>query len=475
MADSNEQQRSRVSRRKVLGVGSAFAAGLVLAACSSSKSASPAASTTTTPASTDPKDIAAAAYTFGYPLVLMDVTRQAAGPANEFAHALGLPTPTEKSVVRLNLDTLYSQAWLDLRAEPLVLQVPGMDGGRYWLMQLMDVWTNTRHNPSSVHPQTGGGAPYTYLVTGPGWSGTVPDGMTRLDMPTGTAWLLGRVQVNGAQDEPAVRALQQRLQLVPLSAWQRGERTAPSRPYTPDPAAVPPPKQVAGMDGTTFFNRMCALMAANPPASEDAPALARFATIGVKPGATVDNSNADALNGAAARAKSGAVGFNLPGSTNENGWSFNTKIGSYGTDYALRAVTAAVGLGANLPEDAIYPSVNGKADDNGTPIRYRLHFPAGQLPPVDAFWSLTVYDADSYLVPNAADIDSVGHLVPVVKNADGSVDLAVQSADPGNSVPQGNWLPIPATGTFSLSMRLYAPQQQALNGDWKPPALTKQG
>lgn len=466
----------RLSRRWVLGMGTAVVAGFGLAACGSdSKDAS--APTTGAP-SADPKDVAAEAYTYGYPLVLMDVTRVSTVVTNKFVNAVALPTPENKQVVRVNLDTLYSQAWLDLRAEPMVLQVPAMDGNRYWLMQIMDAWSNTRHNPSSVRPQASKGVetpPYTYLVTGPDWKGEVPNGMTQLAMPTGTAWVIGRIQVDSEQDIGQVRALQDQLKLVPVSAWLRGETDSRGVPIPTNSAMTPPPKQVAAMDGPTFFNRMCALMAANPPAPEDAAALERFAKIGIKPGATVDNLSADMLTSGADKAKTQIPQYQDPKSKNENGWQFATDLGTYGTNYALRARTAAQALGANLPEDSVYPSIFGNADNNGAPVRYRIHFAAGQLPPVDAFWSITAYDGDSYLVPNPAKIYAIGHTRPVVKNPDGSVDLAVQSEDPGASVPQGNWLPIPASGKFSLSMRLYAPKQQALDGTWRVPALAPAG
>ncbi|RDI49424.1 DUF1254 domain-containing protein [Nocardia mexicana] len=462
--DGNGEVRggARVPRRWALGVGALALGSLGLAACTRSDGGAQDSGD-----DSDVKSIATDAYVFGYPMVLMDATRASAGPANQFANATTLPTPADRQVVRLNLDTLYSQAWLDLSAEPLVLQVPEMPGNRYWLMQIMDAWSNTRHHPSSVEPDSP--APFTYLVAGPGWSGTVPEGMTRLDMPTPVAWVLGRIQVNGRGDLDAVRALQDRLKLVPLSAWLRGETAATGRPATA--AATPPPKQVEAMDGRAFFDKLCALMATNPPAPEDAPAMQRFATIGITPGGTVDQP-AEVLDAAVGQARTGIPDYSDPDTKHQNGWTFSTDLGAYGTNYPLRARTAWQGLGANLAADAVYPSLFGKADENGTAVQYRLHFPPGQLPPVAAFWSLTAYDADSYLVPNQADIHAVGHEFPVVPNSDGSVDLAIQNADPGTTVPRGNWLPIPPAGNFSLTMRLYAPHRSAIEGTWQPPKLT---
>ncbi|WP_040806707.1 DUF1254 domain-containing protein [Nocardia concava] len=459
-----------VSRRQALGLSAAVAAAIGLAACGKSSSSSTA--TSTTPASTDPKAVAADAYVFGFPLVLMDVTRETGGPANQFVHQ-NPPTPSEKQVVRLNLDTLYSQAWLDLRAEPMVVQVPEIEAGRYWLMQFMDAWTNTVHDPSSTNPRVVKGdatPPYTYLITGPGWQGSVPAGMTRLAMPTGTTWLLGRIEYKGDNDIQNVRALQERLKLAPLSVWNADPAAVQGGPGAQPAGGGSPAQMVAQMDGPTFFNRMCAVMALNPPAPEDADAVKRFATIGITAGGNVSTAPADMLTAAATEARKGIAGYRDPKAQNQNGWTFDLNVGSYGTNYPLRAQVAAVGLGANLPRDAVYPTVNANAEGGS---RFRVTFAKDQLPPVGAFWSLTAYDAQSYLVQNPAGIYSVGHLVPLAPGPDGTVEIAVQSADPGPSVPAGHWLPIPESGQFSLTLRLYAPKDTVLNGKWQVPKLEK--
>ncbi|QIS10662.1 DUF1254 domain-containing protein [Nocardia arthritidis] len=462
-----------VSRRG-FGLAAVSIAGLV--ACGKSSDNSTAA--TGTAESGDPRSIATDAYVFGYPLVLMDVTRAAMEsvvPVNRFQHAVALPTPARRDVVRLNLDTLYSTAWLDLTAEPMVFQVPAMDLGRYWLMQLMDAWTNTVHNPSSVRPQAKSRTDqsvFTYAVTGPGWSGTLPAGITQLAMPTPMVWLVGRIQVNGPGDLPAVRAIQEQLKLVPLSAWVAGKEMPRPAPEQPSGPGTPAPQQVAQLTPRAFFDRMCALLTANPPAAADAPAMARFAKLGIRAGGGLTGIADADLAAVVDTARQRIPNYRDPKGRNENGWIFDPNIGAYGTDYPLRALVAWTGLGANLPQDAVYPTYNGVADANGVPNRFRLHFPPGQTPPVDAFWSLTAYDADSYLVPNPANIYAIGHQVPVVANPDGSLDLVIQNADPGPSVPAGNWLPIPAAGRFSLTMRLYAPKDAVLHGNWQPPGLT---
>ncbi|WP_040805446.1 DUF1254 domain-containing protein [Nocardia concava] len=460
-----------LDRRTLLGLGVTALAALGLPGCSRSTASGGQATTTANP--DDPKAIATDAYIFGYPLVLMDVTRVAAGGSNRFLHAQDLPTSSARSVVRMNLDTLYSSAWLDLGPEPMVLQVPAMPGGRYWLMQIMDAWSNTVQDPSSADPQLAehrSGPPFTYAITGPNWSGTLPEGLTPLPVPTPTAWLIGRIQVNGEDDLPAVHTLQQQLKLMPLGDWLAG-KPAPTDSL-PRPRGDAPPDQVVAMDAKTFFDRMCAVLAVNPAAPADDPMMARIAAIGVTPGGTVDAQPADILTAAVKDAQHRIVTYKDPEAKDLNGWKFATNLGAYGIDYPLRANVAYTALGATRARDALYPTIAEDADDHGVPRRFRLRFPAGQLPPAEAFWSLTAYTADSYLVENDADIYSVGHAVPVVPGPDGSVELAIQHADPGPAVPKGNWLPIPAAGRFSLTLRLYAPAPEALDGKWQPPGLT---
>ncbi|NEW47636.1 DUF1254 domain-containing protein [Nocardia cyriacigeorgica] len=424
----------------------------------------------------DRTEVATDAYIFGYPLVLMDVNREAltaGADNNKFQHAADLPVPSTRGTRRVGLDYLYSSAWLDLRDEPMVLQVPEIEPNRYWIMQLLDAWTNAVHSPSSVRPQAETtAAPYTYLITGPGWSGTVPEGMRALPMTTRMVWLLGRIQVDGRDDVPAVRAIQSQLKLAPLSSWPLAdEQERPADPDGPVELPEPPVEAVAQMPARTFFDRMCALMVDNPPAPEDAPALDRFATIGITPGGRPRGVSTEELTAGADNAKRQLAVYLDPLARIENGWVINADIGRYGTNYLLRASTAHRGLGANLAEDAMYPTLFGDAGGNGAPIPFRLRFPPGQTPPVDAFWSLTAYGANGHLVANPAEIYSIGHQVPVVYQPDGTLELAVQYADPGSTVPTGNWLPIPPAGQFSLVLRMYAPREAALTGGWAPPPL----
>ncbi|MGX1811739.1 DUF1254 domain-containing protein [Nocardia sp. NPDC055321] len=459
-----------IRRRSLLGMAAGLAAAGLAAACGR----------TGEPGDDDPPDAAEAmriatdAYVFGYPLVLIHATRDAGGPVNAFRHSRDLPTDEDRVMVRANQDTLYSNAWLDLSGEPMVLQVPAMAPDRYWIMQLLDAWTNTVHHPSSPRTGVAGTPPlFTYLISGPGWSGTVPPGLTHLPMPTVTTWLLGRVQVNGTGDVPEVRALQDRMRLAPLSAWLADpQATRTGAAITVDDQLTAPVKEVAALDGRTFYDRLCTLMAVDAPAPADEPALRRFARIGIEPGGRIDDFPIATLDAAAAAARKSIAAHVDPGTRTENGWLFSTALGAYGTDYAQRAAIAQRGLGANLPEDALYPSTPElSADVNGEPRRFRIRFEAGRFPPVAAFWSLTAYDAEDFLVDNPDRIYAVGHGLPVVPAPDGSAEILIQHADPGPAVPRGNWLPIPATGMFSLTLRLYAPRPEAADGRWQPPEI----
>jgi hypothetical protein len=455
-----------VSRRTVLVAGAALMAGLGSAACTSKNSSG---SATGTDAGADVKSIATDAYLYGYPLVMLDATRLASSPTNQLLRVNSPPDARSRTIVAPQNDTLFAFGWLDLRPEPMVIQAPAVDGNRYWLIQMLDAWTNTIHNPSSVRPQIPAGRtspPFTYALTGPGWSGTLPSDLTQLAMPTGTVFVAYRLQLNGSADLDNVRRLQAQVKLMPLSTWIANPNT-PTPSARPPGQSVPPLQQVNAMDGPTFFNRMTAQMAANPGPPADADALKRFASIGITAGATVDNLDPGVLNAAVQDGQHRIATYTNPQARIENGWSIAPNIGAYGTDYPLRANTARVLFGANLPEDATYA-----LRDNIDAGRYRIRFDPGQLPPVDAFWSITAYDADHFLIPNPENLYAVGHQVPVVPGPDGAVEIALQNAKPGPEVPTGNWLPIPASGKFSLAMRLYAPRDAVREGTWQPPALT---
>ncbi len=428
------------------------------------------------------------AVVYGLPLVIMDITKKKvtnvskpeafAAPVNQFVHVREFPTAAFKDVVRANVDTLYSSAFLDLSKEPIVLSVSDTHG-RYYLMPMLDAWTNVFASPGKRTTGTKAGS---FAITGPSWSGTLPARVQELKAPTNIVWIIGRTQTNGPKDYPAVHAIQNGYKLVPLSAF--------GKPYAPPPGNVdpnidmktPPVGQVAKMSAATFFDTLATLLKSNPPPASEAPVLAKLAKIGVVPGEKFDPAKLDPAV-AKGLEKSVSVALEkLEASGNEtgspvNGWRVPPMIlGKYGTWYGARAVVALIGLGANLPADAVYPSAF--VDAEGKPLsganRYTLHFDKGQTPPAKAFWSVTMYDEQSFFVANAMNRYAVSSWMPFARNADGSLDLYVQHQSPGKD-KETNWLPAPA-GDFNVTLRIYWPDDKApsiLDGTWKPSPLTR--
>jgi hypothetical protein len=379
-------------------------------------------------------------------------------------------------VVSPNADTLYSFAWLDLAKEPMVLSVPDM-GKRFYMMEMMGAWTDVFASPGS---RTTGSGKGEFAIVGPGWKGTLPAGVKSLQSPTDVVWLIGRTQTNGKGDFAAVHAIQDQYRLVPLSAWGKPYQPPANVPVVDLDVATPPPAQVARMDAATYFGRLNQLMQGNPPAADDAPALARFAKLGIAPGKPFDPKNLDPSVAAALDAGMQAGRDKLialakaPMGKNVNGWMvLPSNVANFGTDYTYRAVVALVGLGANLPSDAIYP--HAVVDSEGQPLnganRYVVRFPKGQQPPVKAFWSITVYNEKQAFIQNPINRYAIGDRDKLKLDPDGSVTLYVQKDSPGKD-KESNWLPTPA-GSFNLFMRLYWPEQAIVDGTWKMPPVER--
>lgn len=429
------------------------------------------------------------AIVFGYPLVLMDVTRQVMtsvpnvdeahhkAPINQLVHLRELPDASFTDVVSPNVDTLYSIAFLDLKKEPLILSLPEM-GGRYYLMELLDAWTNVFAAPGT---RTTGNHATHIAIVGPSWRGRIPSGLQVIEAPTNLVWLIGRTQTSGKNDFDAVHALQDRYRLIPLSAW--GTRYVPETNGSKSAVdtTTPPPEQVAKMSGKEFFARLNALMRDNPPAPADAEVLKSFADLGIAPGRSFDASSVGApiLASADAAVHEALERIQAESVKHEgrksNGWQLLTDVGRYGTEYLWRAAVALVGLGANLPDDALYP--RALADSEGRPLtgegRYEIRFAADGLPPVHAFWSITMYDERQFLVENPIDRYALGDRDPLIVGPDGSLTIYVQSTSPGPE-REANWLPSP-TGSFNLMMRLYWPKKEILDGTWHMPPIVRVG
>jgi hypothetical protein len=429
------------------------------------------------------------AYIYGYPLVTMEMTRRVMtniatpdgthAPMGQFALMREYPDAAFHDVTAPNADTLYSAAWLDLSHEPYVLSIPDAHG-RYYLMPILDAWTNVFQVPGK---RTTGTKAQKYLITGPGWHGTIPAGVTEYKSPTNLVWILGRTYCTGTpEDYKAVHEFQDQLSLVPLSSY--------GKPYTPPPGYFDPSvdmktavrDQVNALDAVAYFKLLAELMKKNPPAAADAPILAQISRIGIVPGQDFDIAQLGSTTPAAFQkvpllAQKEIMGSLPRGGTSVNGWHIVLKTGVYGTDYLNRAMVAAFGLGANLPQDAVYPAsmmdVTGKPYDGTN--RYILHFDKGDLPPVRAFWSLTMYNERLFFVENPLNRYSLSQRNKLKSNPDGSVDLYIQASNPGAD-KESNWLPAPQ-GRFVLMLRLYWPNETApsiLDGAWKPPAVQQQ-
>jgi hypothetical protein len=423
------------------------------------------------------------AYVYGYPLVTMEMTRRVMtnvetpkgtrAPMGQFLLMRKYPDATFKDVTAPNADTLYSTAWLDLSQEPYILSLPDMDD-RYFLMPMLSGWTNVFEVPGK---RTTGTEAQKYALTGPGWKGTLPEGVKVLKAPTNMVWILGRTYCTGTpEDYQACHAVMDKYDLRPLSAY--------GKPYTPPTGKVDPTidmktpvrDQVHNLDAVAYFTLLAKLLKDNPPAKEDAPLIERVAKIGLVPGKDFDATKlpADAAKLIPAAAQKNIMGHFKSAGSDINGWIFTTKAGVYGTAYLQRAFITAIGLGANRPQDAVYPT--SEIDADGNPYsgskKYVVHFPQGQTPPADAFWSITMYNGDYFFVDNPLNKYTVSPRNELKYNADGSLDLYIQNESPGKG-KEANWLPAPK-GKFVLMMRLYWPREQApsiIDGTWKPPAV----
>ena len=472
-------------RRKFIRGSLAATAGLALPFPASSQALTPA----------EARQIAEDAYVYGYSLITTEVTRvqmtsvdkveALRAPMNQFANVPRYPPADYRGVSAPNADTLYSVAWLDL-AEPQVFSHPAM-GDRFYLFEIVDLWMSALE--SAPGKRTAGGAAADYLITGPGWSGTVPAGLKHIPMATRYMVILGRTYADGTpQDYEAVNRLQAQYRITPLSAW--------GKPYTPVAPPVDrnpgfsltdaPQPVILGMGTAGYFDRMAKLMGTMAPAAAaDAPMLARMARIGIVPGQPFDMGRlAPDVQAAlkdipetalrrieASKASLGAI---------VGGWVITKGLGTYGTDYLKRAVVAAFGWPANQQKDAVYPYT--EVDSTGQPLtganKYTLTFAKDATPPVNGFWSITMYMIDKgwWFLPNPLNKFTVSPRNNLKYNADGSLTLLFQNESPGAD-REANWLPAPK-GPFIPMLRMYWPKDTApsiIDGSWTPPRVMKVG
>ncbi|KJZ41708.1 DUF1254 domain-containing protein [Pseudomonas fluorescens] len=424
------------------------------------------------------------AYLYFYPLLTMDITRKqftniepgkefGKGPMNTFVSVPQYPPANFKGVVRSNFDTLYSIAWLDLTQEPLVIAAPDT-AGRFYLLPMLDMWTDVFASPGWRTTGTQAGQ---FLVTPPGWTGTVPAGLNHLPAPTPFVWVIGRTKTDGAADYAAVHKIQAGYTVTPLSRLGKSPEPVSVNIDSAVDMKTPPKIQVDSMSAADYFAYAAELLKVHPAHITDQPILAQIKRIGIEPGKSF---NMDALDPEIKAALQTVpedaqtlMTWKVPTLARVvNGWSMNTDtMGVYGNYYLKRAIVAQMGLGANLPEDAIYPLNIG--DVEGKPLdgtnKYVLHFDKGEMPPVNAFWSITLYDPEGFQVGNALNRFAFSSWMPFKTNADGSLDIYFQHENPGKDL-EANWLPAPKGG-FNLTMRLYGPKPEVLNGKWSPPPV----
>ena len=394
-------------------------------------------------------------------------------PVNSFSHAAGFATPEDRTVVAPNTDTLYSIAHLDLGKGPIVLRHPNM-GKRFFDFELVDPYTNVI---DYVGTRTTGPEAGRFAIVWNGAPGPKPRNVTgTIHSKYRRVWVIGRTLATDAADQRTAQKLMYRYRLVPPG----GHRGVPDGCEPGAPAKHPTPT-----DGPGFIAALNRGLAANPPPKRDRPLLRQLAPLGIGPGLSVAEAGLPADVEAALYSGIQSEAAELPGraraqvladSLANGGWlTLDPDVGRYGTDYGLRAIVAVVGLGANTPEEAIYPTA--LADSTGQLLtggkRYRIVFGPGQEPPARYFWSLTMYDLNGYLAENPIDRYSVGPThPPLLRRADGSIAIAVQHDQPAEA--DVNWLPAPA-GSFRLNLRLYGPRDAALSGAWAPPPVTPVG
>ncbi|WP_293904033.1 DUF1254 domain-containing protein, partial [Phenylobacterium sp.] len=413
-------------------------------------------------ADSDLKTAAREAWLYGLPTIEMAGTRARAlaGPAspgvNRFAHARRLATSESRAVTAPNNDTLYSSAWLDLTRGPVTLTIPPT-GDRYISIAAMNMFSD---NDAVLGTRATGRMGGRFTLVGPGVATEGP-GVVRIATPH--AWLLARTLVSGPDDLPAVHKVQDALILD-----------------GPTGMTYPP---VVGRDAPAldYFTSLAALLESDPPPARDAAFFRAVGSLGLTAAGGFDRARFDAAAGArieagVAEAKAAVRGG--PRMTAVQGWNYPpANLGVYGTDYRFRAAVALAGLAALPPAEATY--LHPVGEDGRMfkgPGPYRLHFPPGGLPPVDGFWSLTMYEATPqgqyFLVPNPAGRYSIGDRTPgLTPNIDGSLDIWIARADPGGA-RSANWLPAPALGPFTLSLRAYLPHKELLDGRYRLPAIT---
>lgn len=453
-----------------------------------------------------PEDIATLAYVWGYPLINMERSFNYftspgtiakgisfSSPVNYISFSRELINASSKDAVSPNADTLYGYAWLDLTKEPVIIKVPPIESDRYSLFQFMDAYTNDYAYLGTRASSPEGG---TFWIAGPSWNGTAPSGMTKIWSPTNLVYIFNRILIKGPSDASNVHAIQDQIKVMPLSVYLNNStttstdtssvKTAPTTTMTNASSLSPinPAPRFIPTTGIKIYDEIGAAMIGNPLNPPDPGLVKKIASIGIGPGMVPSTQANDTIKSALQTgitvgeklidAKVANIGDVV------NGWSVNPAIGVFGTDYLFRAAIAKFQLAANIGQEAVYPSTF--VDSSGKTLtgnnNYTIHFDPGQTPPVDAFWSISMYNNVSNFVDNPIDRYLIGQYTEGLKNnTDGSLDIYLQNQNPGPD-KESNWLPAPSaqdSSSFNLNLRTYLPKESLLNGTWSPPPVIRSG
>jgi hypothetical protein len=358
----------------------------------------------------------------------------------------------------------------------MIVTIPDTKG-RYIVMQALNMWTD---DFASVGTRTAATNAGNYLIAGPNWNGTAPSDVKEVfRCSTRYAWVLVQISAGGPQDYPAIHALQDKISATPLSFW--GKPYTPPRNVPVDPTAditATPYDQVRLMTGEMFFKRLAALLKENPPYPGDTKALEKLKKIGIEPGKDFDASKLDAATLKGINKAPGEVWLKFANDPYEmetaNGWINILNLGRYGTDYETRAFVAYFGLGALTSDDAVYPSAlvdgDGKVLDGAQ--KYIMHFEKNGVPPSHVgVWSISPY-RENFYVRNSINRYGILSSMPLKYNADGSLDVYIQAKTPGAD-KESNWLPCPPSLPFNLTIRVYQPKKEILDGTYKIPPIRK--
>lgn len=428
------------------------------------------------------QDLYERAYIYGLPIIMSYKTMffyaidtdsdQYKAPFNEIANTARVYGPQDTAVVSVNSDTPYSTIWLDLRAEPIVLCVPKIEEGRYFSVMVQDLSTNLKPYIGSRSTGNGGGC---YGIAGPGWSGDDPEGVEFMEHSRSElVFVAYRTQLFGADDLPNVQDVQKGYTVQPLSEFLKGEALPPQE------LVEPPEWNEEAATGTDFIKYLNYNLQFIEPSAAESKLLAELEAIGVGAGTPFDFASLDADTQALVEAGVAAAKKTIAKAVDDTQVLAGNTAEGYGDDWLQRAAITQKGWGANTSEEASYPNYSTDADGNpldGSQASYTITFADGALPPVNFFWSITMYDAETQLmIENEMDryLLNSTMLDDMVYGDDRSLTLYIQKDAPGEDI-KANWLPAPA-GPFYMLMRLYGPKAEFLSGSWTPPsaqAVTK--